>query len=69
MKQKIVFLDIDGTMVDASGRIPASTKEALRRSQENGHGFRKSAAGEVTIYDGSIGPWLFRDCRGSRRVC
>lgn len=37
MKQKIVFLDIDGTMVDASGRIPASTKEALRRAQENGH--------------------------------
>ena len=37
MKQKIVFLDIDGTMVDASGRIPASTKEALHRAQENGH--------------------------------
>ncbi len=37
MKQKIVFLDIDGTMVDAAGRIPASTKEALRRAQENGH--------------------------------
>ena len=37
MKQKIVFLDIDGTMVDFSGRIPASTKEALHRAAENGH--------------------------------
>ncbi len=37
MKQKIVFLDIDGTMVDFSGTIPASTKEALHRAAENGH--------------------------------
>lgn len=37
MKKKAVFLDIDGTMVDSDGKIPASTKEAIRRAKENGH--------------------------------
>lgn len=37
MEQKAVFLDIDGTMVDANGEIPASTKEAIKRAKANGH--------------------------------
>lgn len=37
MEQKVVFLDIDGTMVDTSGRIPESTKEAIRMAKANGH--------------------------------
>lgn len=37
MNQKVVFLDIDGTMVDMDGKIPQSTKEAIRRAKENGH--------------------------------
>ena len=37
MKQKAVFLDIDGTMVDSDGKIPESTKEAIRRAKANGH--------------------------------
>lgn len=37
MNQKAVFLDIDGTMVDANGQIPASTKEAIKQAKANGH--------------------------------
>lgn len=37
MEQKAVFLDIDGTMVDANGKIPSSTKEAIRSAKANGH--------------------------------
>lgn len=37
MTQKAVFLDIDGTMVNAQGHIPESTKEAVRCARENGH--------------------------------
>lgn len=37
MRQKAVFLDIDGTMVDFEGKIADSTKEAIRRAKENGH--------------------------------
>lgn len=37
MKTKVVFLDIDGTTVDANGQIPESTREAIIRAKENGH--------------------------------
>ena len=37
MNRKAVFLDIDGTMVDKNGKIPASTKEAIKRAKANGH--------------------------------
>lgn len=37
MDKKVVFLDIDGTMVDAEGKIRTSTKEAIRQAKANGH--------------------------------
>lgn len=37
MKKKAVFLDIDGTLVDRDGSLPASAKEALEQARENGH--------------------------------
>ncbi len=37
MEKKAVFLDIDGTMVDYGGVIPASTVEALERAKAKGH--------------------------------
>ena len=37
MNKKVVFLDLDGTLVQRSGIIPDSAKEALRRATENGH--------------------------------
>ena len=37
MKQKVVFLDVDGTVVNNKGIIPESTKAAIRKAVENGH--------------------------------
>lgn len=37
MEQKVIFLDVDGTMVDANGNIPESTKRAVRQAKANGH--------------------------------
>lgn len=37
MGKKVVFLDVDGTMVDTNGKIPESTKEAVKRAEANGH--------------------------------
>ncbi|MEI2406184.1 HAD family hydrolase [Niallia taxi] len=37
MMQKIIFLDIDGTLVNEKGMIPESAKLAVRKARENGH--------------------------------
>ncbi|NCC00515.1 MAG: HAD family hydrolase [Clostridia bacterium] len=34
---KIIFLDVDGTLVDFDGRMPESAKEALNQAREAGH--------------------------------
>lgn len=34
---KVLFFDIDGTLVDMQGMIPESTREALRLAKANGH--------------------------------
>lgn len=36
MKDKIVFFDIDGTLLDDNKQIPNSTKKAIAKLQENG---------------------------------
>jgi Cof subfamily protein (haloacid dehalogenase superfamily) len=36
MKYKIVFFDIDGTLLDTENRIPADTRDAVRTLKENG---------------------------------
>ena len=35
--QKIIFIDIDGTLVNDHGIIPDSAKQAVRQARENGH--------------------------------
>ena len=35
--RKIVFLDVDGTLVDYHNRIPESAVIAIRKARENGH--------------------------------
>ena len=35
--KKILFFDIDGTLYDFSGRMPASTIETLMQARANGH--------------------------------
>ena len=38
MKQKIIFFDIDGTILPENGMpIPESTKEAIKKARANGH--------------------------------
>ncbi len=37
MNRKIIFLDIDGTLVNIKGVIPESTRKALHMAKENGH--------------------------------
>ncbi len=34
---KIIFLDVDGTLVDYENKIPASAVKAIRMAKENGH--------------------------------
>ena len=36
-KNKIIFLDVDGTLVDYEGRVPVSAVEAVRGARANGH--------------------------------
>lgn len=54
MNDKIVFFDIDGTLLDHEKRIPSSTKEAVRRLQEKGV--------HVAIATGRA-PFMFEDVR------
>ena len=57
MKEKILFFDIDGTLVGFDGKMPASTQEALRRAKENGHKlFLCTGRCRTQIY-----PWLLSD--------
>lgn len=37
MMSKIIFLDVDGTLVDYQNRIPESAIRAIRQARENGH--------------------------------
>ena len=34
---RTIFLDVDGTLVNRAGRIPASAREAVRQARANGH--------------------------------
>ncbi len=34
---KIIFIDVDGTLVDYEGNIPVSAVKAIRKARENGH--------------------------------
>lgn len=37
MTKKIIFLDVDGTLVNDSGLVPASAKQAVQAARDNGH--------------------------------
>ena len=37
MNRKIVFLDVDGTLIDYEAKCPDSAKEAVRKAREAGH--------------------------------
>lgn len=37
MNRKIVFLDVDGTLIDYNAKLPASAAEAVDKARANGH--------------------------------
>ena len=37
MERKIIFLDVDGTLVDYEGRLPDSAARAVQQARANGH--------------------------------
>ena len=37
MQEKIIFLDVDGTITDYENNVPQSAKDAIRRARVNGH--------------------------------
>jgi Cof subfamily protein (haloacid dehalogenase superfamily) len=54
MEKKIVFLDIDGTILNTQGEIPQATKKAVRTLKDNGH--------YVAIATGRA-PFMFEEIR------
>ncbi|MNB97809.1 putative bifunctional phosphatase/peptidyl-prolyl cis-trans isomerase [compost metagenome] len=36
-KRRIVFIDVDGTLVDDNGNVPESAQKACKQARENGH--------------------------------
>lgn len=52
MARRMIFFDIDGTLLDHDKQLPLSTKQAIRELKEKGH--------EVGIATGRA-PFLFRD--------
>ena len=35
--EKVVFIDVDGTLVDYENHLPESAVEAIRKARKNGH--------------------------------
>ncbi|MGG3927900.1 Cof-type HAD-IIB family hydrolase [Metabacillus fastidiosus] len=54
MNEKVIFFDIDGTILNHQNKIPESTKEAVERLKEEGH--------HVAIATGRA-PFMFKDIR------
>lgn len=52
---KIIFLDVDGTLVDYENRLPDSAVEAVRRARANGHRvYICTGRSKAEVY-----PWLW----------
>lgn len=55
---RVVFLDVDGTIMDEAARVADSTIEAVRRARANGHAVLLAtgrAPGEVPSHVADIG--------------
>jgi Cof subfamily protein (haloacid dehalogenase superfamily) len=59
MKRKLIFFDIDGTILDHDKRLPVSTKEAIQTLKDIGH--------EVAIATGRA-PYLFEELRDELEI-
>jgi len=50
--RRIIFLDVDGTLVDYEGRIPASAIDAIRRARAVGHRvYLSTGRSRAEVYD------------------
>ncbi len=52
--KKIIFLDVDGTLIDTKQEMADSSKEAIRKARENGH-YVVICTGRI---HSGIYPWL-----------
>lgn len=67
--KKVVFLDVDGTMVNDRGEIPESPKRrsaGRRRTVTRWSSVPEEAVSRFMMSCWNLG---FRDCRRGRRVC
>ena len=49
---KIIFLDVDGTLVNYENQIPESAVAAIRKARENGHKvYICTGRSEAEVYD------------------
>lgn len=52
MSKKVIFLDVDGTLVNDNGIVPESAKVAVKKAKENGHYvFLCTGRSKAEIYD------------------
>ncbi|MGD8189519.1 Cof-type HAD-IIB family hydrolase [Brevibacillus ginsengisoli] len=59
MTKKMVFFDIDGTLLDHGKKLPASAKQAIQALREKGH--------DVAIATGRA-PFMFEDLRAELEI-
>ena len=52
MEKKIIFIDVDGTLVNYSSELPASARDAIREARKNGHRvYICTGRSEAEVYD------------------
>ena len=47
---KIIFLDVDGTLIDYEAKLPASAAQAVNQARANGHKVYICTGGMVYAY-------------------
>ena len=66
---KIIFIDVDGTLVDYENKLPASADKAIKQARKNGHRVyictgRSKAEVYPYLWDiGLDGMWEWQLCR------
>ena len=49
---KVIFIDIDGTLLDYENKLPASADRAIKEARKNGHRvYICTGRSEVEVYD------------------
>ncbi len=52
MEKKVVFVDVDGTLLDYTNKLPESAKYAVQKARENGHKvYICTGRSEAEVYD------------------